>query len=140
MINSQIFDLNGKNDLMEPILGFGKNFGIKLLYVYDFLCCEVMCQDLLKKLVEQGLDKALCENICEKACIVSFCLYNFENERVFNDGLEVLRGLTSEELVHIYGEYCKLVQKISKLNKISCGILEKVKNIEFKKTLENLNL
>ena len=75
------------------------------------------------------MDKKICENVCEKACVVSMCLYNEKNERVFTDGLSVLRGMTPEELQKIYNEYTN--KKVIHFNSITSGILEKVRTNEY---------
>ena len=123
----------GRVGLVEPIIASGKSLGIKLLSVYDFLHCEVMYRNLVNKLTEQNMDETLCKNVCEQACLIAMCLYDSKNERVFNDGLSALLGLTPEELQHIYGEYEKLNKKIIKFDKITYDVLENVKTKEFEK-------
>ena len=131
MIDNSTNKFLGGVGMIEPIIASGKSLGIKLLSVYDFLRCEVMYKNLVIRLVEQGMDKKICENVCEKACVVSMCLYNEKNERVFTDGLSVLRGMTPEELQKIYNEYTRLNKKVIHFNSITSGILEKVRTNEY---------
>ena len=116
--------------LIEPITISGKSFGIKLLSVYEFLKCDLACRNLVDKLTSQGFDRELCMQTGERACIISLCLYNKNNERVFRDGLSALMGLTPEELNSVYIRYLKLTNIRNKFHKNS---LKKIENI--KKTL-----
>ena len=115
----------------EPIINSGKSYGIKLLSVYDFMRCEIACKNLINKLVEQGMDKKLCEIICERACIVAMCLYDINNERMFYDGLSVLRGLTPHELKKVYHEYKLLNKKVLHLAKLTSSIVDKIKKSHY---------
>ena len=130
--NNNASEFFGRVGLVEPVIASGKSLGIKLLSVYDFLRCEVMYRNLVNKLTEQNMDENLCKSVCEQACLVSMCLYDSKNERVFNDGLSALFGLTPEELQRIYGEYVKLNKKIIKFDKIAYDVLENVKTGEHK--------
>lgn len=123
--------------MIEPIIASGKSLGIKLLSVYDFLRCEVMYRNLVIKLMEQNMDKKTCERVCEEACVVSMCLYNKNNERVFPDGLSVLMGMTPDELQKVYNEYTKLNKKVIRFNTLNSEILESVRTSEYKKIREN---
>lgn len=124
-------DFPGMVGLIEPIMVAGKGFGIKLLSVYDFLRCELMCRKLSEKLSNQGFDRQICEKICERACVISMCLYNSKNERIFVDGFSVLTGLTPEEMQNIYGEYAKLNKKVLRFDRITSGIVKSVKKGEY---------
>ncbi len=130
----------GRVGLVEPIIASGKSLGIKLLSVYDFLRCEVMYRNLVNKLTEQNMDEVLCKSVCEQACLVVMCLHNSKNERVFNDGLSALLGLTPEDLQRIYSEYEKLNKKIIKFDKLAYDILKSVKENEYEKATRHINL
>ena len=132
-INSANAD-NQKSIQLEPIVMSGRSFGIKLLSVYEFLKCDLACRNLVDKLTNQGFDANLCKKICEQACIISLCLYNKENERVFMDGLSVIMTLTPEELKSTYSQYENLAKKAAKFNKSS---LEKIDYIK-KNYIKNL--
>ena len=129
-INSQFI---GRAHLTEPIIFAGKYFGIKLLSTYEFMQCIKMKNTLTKEFLNQGFDKDICKKICEYACLVSMCLYNMQNQRVFLTGMETLKNLTPEELSYIYEEYIKLLNKIAKKDNITHGIVEKAKKYYCKK-------
>ncbi|MDR1628271.1 MAG: hypothetical protein LBR79_05805 [Oscillospiraceae bacterium] len=118
----------GKVGLIEPIMVFGKSFGIKLLSVYDFLRCEIMYKNLVSKLTSQCFDKKLCRQVSEHACIVSMCFYSSDKQRIFMDGFSALSGLTPEELKKIYNEYLFLHNKTIKFDEFTSGILKDIKD------------
>lgn len=127
--NSKVFNGidRGTVGLIEPIMVSGKSFGIKLLSVYEFLKCDIACRSLIDKLTSQGFDKDLCKQTCEKACIISLCLHNKNDERVFRDGLSVLMGLTPEELKSVYMQYEKLTRKRENFHRNSLKKIEHIK-------------
>lgn len=123
----------GRAHLTEPIIISGKYFGIKLLSVYEFMQCLRMKNILAKKIIRKGFEKHMCKKICEYACLVSLCLYDSQNTRVFENGLEVLENITPEELKFIYEEYTKLLDKVTEKDNITHAILEKAKKYYYKK-------
>ena len=130
----------GRVYLSEPIIVSGKSFLIKPLSAYDFILCEAMYRKLSDTLISQneGVDVSLCENISQAACIVSMCLYNKQNEKVFSCALEALKNLTPKELKKIHLEYVNLSKKTARLDAITYKILEKVKNDNYVSRLESL--
>ncbi len=126
----------GRAHLKEPIIIAGKYFGIKILSAYEFIQCSKMIKELTEKITSEGLEKSISENICEQACLVSMCLYNFQNQKVFENGLEVLKNLTPKELYFLYREYEKLLNKIIQKDKITYKILESVKNKHYKNLIQ----
>lgn len=127
----------GRVGLIEPIIISGKTYGLKVLPVYDLLRCGMMYKNLVNKLAEQGIDRSICEKVCEQACVVSMTLYNSNDERVFCDGLSVLRGLTYEELQTAYKEYKRFGSKFVKLDNVVFGIINKVKDGRFNFKADN---
>ena len=123
----------GRTYFTEPLIISGKYFGIKLLSVYEFMNCLKMKKVLKNELVSQGFDKYICEKICEYACLISMCLYDSKNNRVFSSGMEVLKNMTPEELNFIYEEYVKLLGKVMKKDSITQAILEKAKKYYYEK-------
>lgn len=119
--------LIGRKRFTEPLIISGKYFGIKLLSVYEFMNCLKMKKTLENEMVNQGFDKHICEKICEYACLISMCLYDSQNNRVFENGLDVLKNITPEELKFIYEEYVKLLNKIMEKDNITRTIIEKAK-------------
>ncbi len=113
--------------LTEPIIVSGKYFGIKLLSAYDFMLCTKMSDNLAKYMTKEGFDKSLSSKIGERACIVAMCLYDEKNQKIFTDGLEVLKNLTPENIEFIYNEYDRLLKKIVKRDKTINCILENIK-------------
>ena len=123
----------GRAHLTEPIIISGKYFGIKLLSVYEFMQCLKMKNSLIKEIITIGFSKYICEKICEYAGLVSLCLYDSSNNRVFETGMEALKNLTPEELKFIYEEYVKLTDKVTEKDNITHAILEKAKKHYYKK-------
>lgn len=123
----------GRAHLTEPIIISGKYFGIKLLSVYEFMQCLKMKNSLIKEIITIGFNKYICEKICEYAGLVSLCLYDSRNNRVFATGMEALKNLTPEELKFIYEEYVKLTDKVTEKDNITHAILEKAKKHYYKK-------
>ena len=130
--NSNVLDpyIVGDLKFTEPIINSGKSYGIKLLSVYDFLRCDSLCKNLVDRLVEQGLNKKICDEICERACIVSMCLYDTKNERIFPDAMSAICGLTPYELKKIYHEYEILNKKTIRLDKLTSSILDDVRKYD----------
>lgn len=114
--------------LTEPIIVSGNYIGIRPLSVYDFIVCIKMYDRLIKDNIFSGLDAEVYSKICEQACIVSLCTYNSSGERIFAEALSALQTLTPYELQRIYSEYNKLQDNIIKQDKISCKIVDSVKN------------
>ncbi len=114
--------------LTEPIIVSGNYVGIRPLTVYDFIICIKMYNELMKNNIFGGLDGEIYSTICEQACIVSLCTYNSSGERIFPEALSTLKTLTPYELQRIYFEYSKLQDNIIKRDKISCKIVDNVKN------------
>ncbi len=128
MFESEFLNPIGRANLLEPIIVSGKCFNIKFLSAYDFMLCTKMLTEFTETLINQNFEKNLLNNICEYACLVSMCLYNSKNQKVFDSPIDVLKNLTPSEIFLIYSEYQKLVKKIYNKDKISYSILEKVKN------------
>lgn len=103
----------GRINFTEPVIISGRCFGLKPMSVYDFMICNKMLDKLYDDLTSQGLTESFFYNICEQACVISMCLRDIKNNKVFENGLEVLKGLTPNELKFLYGEYSKLLNKIS---------------------------
>lgn len=125
----------GRAHLTEPIIISGKYFGIKLLSVYEFMQCLKIKNMLTKEMINNGFDEHVAKKVCEYACLVSMCLYNSQNNRVFASGTDVLKNLTPEELKFIYEEYNRLLRKVIKKDNITHSILEKAKNYYYKKEI-----
>ena len=90
----------------------------------------------MENLISQGCEEKVSKNISEKACIVAMCLYGTENKKVFNDGLEVLKGLAPYELKNIYDEYIRITKKLLKRDKTLSTILLKVKKSRWKNKVD----
>ncbi len=123
----------GRAQCTEPIILSGKYFGIKLLSVYEFMQCLKMKNTLTKEMISNGFDEYISRKVCEYACLVSMCLYNSQNSRVFASGKDALKHLTPEELKFIYEEYNRLLRKVIKKDNITHSILEKAKKYYYKK-------
>ena len=128
MLSKTYTDQPKKNKLTEPIIVSGNYIGIKPLSVYDFIICIKMYNELMKNNIFSGLDGEIYSTICEQACIVSLCTYTSSGERIFPEALSTLETLTPYELQRIYSEYNKLQDNIIKQDKISCKIVDSVKN------------
>ena len=128
MFESEFLNPVGRANLLEPIIVSGKYFNIKLLSAYDFMLCTKIFKKFTQMLINQDFEKELSSNICQCACLVSMCLYNSKRQKVFGSPRDALKNLTPDEIFLIYSEYKKLLKKIYNKDKISYGILEKVKN------------
>ncbi|MBQ6142909.1 MAG: hypothetical protein IJI84_00185 [Clostridia bacterium] len=128
MFESKFLNPVGRAHLLEPIIVSGKYFNIKLLSAYDFMLCTKISKKFTQMLINQDFEKELSSNICQCACLVSMCLYNSQRQKVFSSPMDALKNLTPCEIFLIYSEYKKLLKKIYNKDKISYGILEKVKN------------
>ena len=128
MFESEFLNPVGRANLLEPIIVSGKYFNIKLLSAYDFMLCTKIFKKFTQMLINQDFEKELSSNICQCACLVSMCLYNSKRQKVFGSPMDALKNLTPDEIFLIYSEYKKLLKKIYNKDKISYGILEKVKN------------
>jgi len=113
--------------LTEPIIVSGQYVGIRLLSIYDFIVCIKMYDQLIKNNIFSGLDAEVYSKICEQACIASLCTYNSGGEKIFHDALGALKTLTPYELQRIYFEYNRLQDNIIKQDKMSCRIVDSVK-------------
>lgn len=120
----------------EPIILSGKIFGIKLLSVYDFILMMKNYNNLLRKILLKNFSIKLCRNIAEKACLVSMCLYTYENKRVFNTALDVLKNLTSLELNLVYRKYIKLEKQTRNYENKNQNIFENVKKHSYQQILQ----
>lgn len=129
-------NMTKKISLSEPIIVSGNYYGIKLLSAYDFMLCTKMFDKLMNYMTCQGFEKSISSKIGQQACIISMCLYDEKNQKVFKDGLEAMKNLTPEEIKFIHDEYIKLFKKTNKRNKITQYILEKVKKIEYQNTMK----
>ncbi len=127
MKEKQSNQLVGITKFTEPIIVSGKYFGIKPLSAYDFMLCTKMIEKLMENLISQGFEEKISKNISEKACVVAMCLHGSDSKKVFNDGLEALKGLAPYELKNIYDEYVKLTKKFLKRDETLSNILLKVK-------------
>lgn len=116
------------NKMTEPIIVSGQYVGIRLLSIYDFIICIKMYDRLIKNNIFSGLDAEVYSTICEQACIACLCTYNSSGERIFSEALTTLKTLTPYELQRIYLEYNKLQDNIIEQDKISCRIVDSVKN------------
>ena len=118
MFSNQI---NGcfKTGFKEPIILSGKILGIKLLSAYEIILCKRKYKKLLKYLG--------CKKFLKQACLVSMCLYTFENRPMFFNVLDALKCLTPYELNFIYSQYIKISKESNNYNQKNHLTFESIK-------------